>query len=258
VRGYNRSKEKPSRESLGVIPRYHSYQRCNLFHQGWLFDECMNHDVSARGSFPLIGVMETDGGGGIIPDPGDNDPLGTTNSASFLCEGEVLTPADQHIHKVDSWAGGTKEDYITLLRRSGMSAEDATAFALAEECTSTDFYLGGDMARVQVASSVSSSYQDEGFSSALVLCVDLQDATRVLVTLLVVALLPSAEVAHRRMDDCLEEQQDNWVIDGQGRKGVRWSALSSALDRLLCLPGASCDRQYKHPLVTFNHLLKLT
>lgn len=119
--------------------------RASLFHHGWLHGDAARAGRSAAQAWPLIGVLAA--AGALSEDPGDGDALGDGPSAPF--DGR-LAPADAHIHRVDPWAGGSRADMVALLRESGLSAEDAEAFADAEAAGAGDYHFGADMARVQL------------------------------------------------------------------------------------------------------------
>lgn len=119
--------------------------RASLFHHGWLHGAAAREGRSAAQAWPLIGVLAATGA--LSADPGDGDALGVGPSAPF--DGR-LAPADAHIHRVDPWAGGSRADMVALLRESGLSREDAEAFADAEAAGAGDYHFGADMARVQL------------------------------------------------------------------------------------------------------------
>lgn len=119
--------------------------RASLFHHGWLHGDAARAGSSAAQAWPLIGVLAA--AGALSADPGDGDALGDGPSAPF--DGR-LAPADAHIHRVDPWAGGSRADMVALLRESGLSSEDAEAFADAEAAGAGDYHFGADMARVQL------------------------------------------------------------------------------------------------------------
>ena len=93
-----------------------------------------------------------------------------------------LQPADQHIHKVDPYAGGTREDTLQLYIEAGMDAETAAAAVLGAELEAESFHLGADNARVAV------SCHPDG-CAAWAICADLEPGypPRVQATLLLVA-----------------------------------------------------------------------
>lgn len=177
--------------------------RCNLFHQGWLLEQAAEQGVYGRAAYPLIGILAVDASGGIVYDPGDGDALGEGPSAPFVPAGGVLKAADQHIHKVDALAGGSLEEYVSLLMENGLSQEDATVFAQAEIVGADDYYMGADMARVRLrlARDGEDVARTSDSSSAIVLCVDLQEPSvpRVLVTFLVVVLSAGTEAAVKEL-----------------------------------------------------------
>jgi hypothetical protein len=77
-------------------------------------------------------------------------PLTASPTPSSVLAFPPLKPTDQHIHKVDALAGGTVESYIALLVQGGLSKEDAAVFAQVEMSVAEEYFLGADMARVQL------------------------------------------------------------------------------------------------------------
>ena len=204
--------------------------RCNLFHQGWLLAKDAQQGVSGKISYPLLSVIDTDDSGCFSEDPGDNDLLGTIPSVSFLSNGGVMKCADQHIHKVDPWGGGTMEEYCVLLMQTGMTREEADSIAAAEKCYENDYYLGADMARILVT-----HVDDVAFCTSLIICIDLHrpDSPQILLTLLVVALNPEAEYAGSELKHLSNQEKSN------SGGNVSWNTLEKHLQRTLDVGGAS-------------------
>ena len=217
--------------------------RANLFHHGWLYEKAASERVYGKIAYPLIGVVSCSGDGLLCYDPGDGDALGEDPSAPF--DG-TLRPADQHIHKVDSLAGGSLEEYIRLLMETGLSHEDATVFAEVEMSTADEYYMGADMARLQLNTSSSTTC-----TSAVVVCVDLQMSSkpRVLVTYLVV-------VTDKVLQDAVKRLRDEDLCS----KSVDFSILETKLTSLLpSLRTKSTTTEHAIPLDIFkSHFLKIT
>eukprot|EP00927_Polykrikos_kofoidii_P068520 TRINITY_DN63884_c0_g1_i1.p1 TRINITY_DN63884_c0_g1~~TRINITY_DN63884_c0_g1_i1.p1 ORF type:complete len:350 (+),score=56.61 TRINITY_DN63884_c0_g1_i1:81-1130(+) len=137
----------------------------NVYFHGWLFNE----EIEAQGAnlyaaqrFPLIGFWEPIGG--IAAWEEDVPAFGDVRAAG--CKG-CLRPADQHIHKIDAYAGGDREGTIALYMEAGMDRESAEAAVVSSECESDQFHVGSDCARVKLTPT------PEG-SAVWVACVDLK------------------------------------------------------------------------------------
>jgi hypothetical protein len=166
--------------SIVVSTPVRGSRTANLFHHGWIHGDAANRHCSAAQSFPLIGVWGTAGcvsavhhsSAEVDPAPYDDAP----------CNERLLKPADCHIHTVDPFAGGTRDDFIALLMESGMEQDAAVAHSDTEAAMASMYHFGADNARVAVAPSPESPV-----GSAWVLCVDRSSPQiRVLVTLLLV------------------------------------------------------------------------
>lgn len=190
--------------ALAVSTPVRGSPTANLFFQGWLHGAAATAGRSAAQAFPLVGVF---GAAGCVADAGPS-PGGPYDHAP--CDGRLL-PCDAHIHLVDPFAGGSRDDFVALLVESGLGLDDAVAQADAEAAVaSTSYHLGADMARVAVQPSAA-----EPVGSAWVVCVDRgrgegagaaeERPPRVLVTLLLVvdshADCAAAEVAAREAGD---------------------------------------------------------
>lgn len=165
--------------ALAVSTPVRGSPTANLFHQGWLHGAAATAGRSAAQAFPLVGVL---GAAGCVSDGGPS--LSGSPYEFAPCDGR-LVPCDSHIHLVDPFAGGTREDFIALLVESGLDVEDAVAQAGAEAAVAgSSYHLGADMARIAVQPTAA-----DPVGSAWVVCVDRPPAPappRILVTLLVV------------------------------------------------------------------------
>jgi hypothetical protein len=150
-----------------------NHKKTNAYFHGWLFEEVANRRVKGHTGYPLVGFFRPAGCAPFEP----QDAMGDAASAGF---GGRVTPADQHIHTVDVFAGGDADNYRQLLLESGMSLEDANAIIAVEMAGSDDYFVGSDSARffLNAHMPVVTSY---------VVCVDASiSPPRIMVTLLVV------------------------------------------------------------------------
>eukprot|EP00658_Telonema_sp_P-2_P029930 TRINITY_DN22694_c0_g1_i1.p1 TRINITY_DN22694_c0_g1~~TRINITY_DN22694_c0_g1_i1.p1 ORF type:complete len:303 (+),score=60.80 TRINITY_DN22694_c0_g1_i1:147-1055(+) len=140
----------------------------NLYFHGWLFSELAQStpQPGAAQRFPLIGVWEPRGGLSVWSE----DERGTVRSA--------LRPADQHIHKVDAYAGGDRESTIALYIESGYDRETAEAVLTADEADCDTYHVGADAARGRVSPGAQESW-------GWVACVDME-GSKVQICLMVV------------------------------------------------------------------------
>lgn len=84
--------------------------------------------------------------------------------------GGRVQPSDQHIHKIDCYAGGTREGTIQLYVESGYDRETAEAVVTADEMAASQFHVGSDASRIGLRA------LPDG-SAAWLVCVEL-DPTR--------------------------------------------------------------------------------
>ena len=143
-----------------------STDRSNLFYHGWLWKDGRKGDGGGT-AFPLVGLLNPTGCLGYVA-PGT---LGLLGDGPLCGEGE-LRPSENHWHCVDPWAGGTKEDYISLLVESeGMDPAEAAERAEVEAIVANEPHFGADMAQVAVKAE-----GQVGFGT--VVCVDLRLPSR--------------------------------------------------------------------------------
>lgn len=200
--------------ALAVSTPVRGSPTANLFFQGWLHGAAATAGRSAAQSFPLVGVF---GPAGCIFDAGPSRG-GPYDHAP--CDGRLL-PCDSHIHLVDPFAGGTRDEYVALLVESGLEPEEAALQADAEGAVAaSSYHMGADMARVGVRPSAA-----EPVGSAWVVCVDRPPAPappRVLVTLLLV----------------VDSHADCAVVEAVARRaGDGAPARATLLDLVQAVPG---------------------
>jgi len=116
--------------------------KVNLYFHGWLFEHEATLGVNSQ-KYPLIGIFSPIVG---FSEYLDNSLMGNTASAGIDC----FRSADQHIHTVDPFAGGSADSYKVLLIESGMSPEDAEVIASIEAMDANQYYMGSDSARVSL------------------------------------------------------------------------------------------------------------
>jgi hypothetical protein len=147
--------------------------KANLYFHGWLFEHEVMSGNSAAQKNPLIGIFSPMVG---ISEYVDRSLMGTTASAAI----NAFRAADQHIHTIDPFAGGSAESYTQLLIESGMTPEDAQAIAMVEALDANQYYMGSDSARVSLNLSLP-------LNQAWAVCVDKSySKTRIFVTYLLV------------------------------------------------------------------------
>jgi hypothetical protein len=147
--------------------------KVNLYFHGWLFENEVMAGNSAAQKYPHIGVFSPMVG---ISEYIDSSLMGTTASAGI----NAFRSADQHIHTIDPFAGGSAESYKQLLIESGMTAEDAEAIATVEALDANQYYMGSDSARVSLNLGLP-------LNQAWVVCVDKSfTKSRIFVTYLIV------------------------------------------------------------------------
>ena len=160
----------------------------NVWFHGWLYSKAVE-EANSRGAdcklgseadavqrYPLVGIfadstsagastLSSPSAGGFAPFQGTDacfrsaDDASDTRAAGW---GGALQPVDQHLHKVDPHAGGSREDTIELyVSEMGMSREDAVAVVAASEIESDQYHLGSDCARVDVSSIAVDSAVDQ-------------------------------------------------------------------------------------------------
>ena len=141
----------------------------NIYWHGWLFDALVRgagegggagegDDPYAAQRFPLVGVWprtatgaaewteDAAGGGG-----GGGGGAGAALGDARAGWNGRLRPADQHIHKVDPYAGGTREGTIALYLEAGMDRETAEAAVLGAELECDSYHIGSDSARARLS-----------------------------------------------------------------------------------------------------------
>eukprot|EP00656_Telonema_subtile_P019089 TRINITY_DN20377_c0_g1_i2.p1 TRINITY_DN20377_c0_g1~~TRINITY_DN20377_c0_g1_i2.p1 ORF type:complete len:297 (-),score=51.69 TRINITY_DN20377_c0_g1_i2:66-956(-) len=136
----------------------------NLYFHGWLYSELLEREgnsLYAAQRFPLVGVF--DASDGILA----FDPRDVRSAGSGALDAGTVCPADQHIHKIDAYAGGDRDSTIALYMESGMDRDTAEAAVMASEADSNMFHVGADMARIQLN-------PQGGGSLAWAVCVDLE------------------------------------------------------------------------------------
>ena len=127
---------------------------CNIYFHGWLYNDIIESqgaaELSAQQRYPLVGIYHTagidsfsgEGPGGVFSDAQGID-------VRAAGKGELF-PADQHIHKVDAYAGGDRRSTIELYLSEGYDQEMAEAIVVASELECGSFHVGSDAARVSM------------------------------------------------------------------------------------------------------------
>lgn len=170
----------------------------NAYFHGWLFapllDAADREAPFAALRYPLVGVWEPTAG--IAPFESDEH----SNAFRACASGEdvraagsdgVLRPANQHIHKVDAYAGGDRASTIALYMEAGCDRETAEAAVIGDEAAAAEYHFGADSARVCIDARA-------GGSTAVVIAADLEPgaaAPRVQVTHLLVLPADGAAAA---------------------------------------------------------------
>lgn len=195
----------------------------NLFHQGFLHEYAAESGCSAAQKWPLIGVFDANG----CVRPFRSFPE-TEESGVECAPFDALGPADQHIHTVDPFAGGTEEMFVNLLVENGMSHEDAVVFAQVEKTAAGDYHCGADMARVLISSS-------SGLGSGWVVCMDVADThvPRVLVTYLIVANNKRDQEAVSKLVDTFQSRSPLEHVLEKLKTAIPMLNLDGVQDRFL-------------------------
>jgi hypothetical protein len=163
-----------------------SCNECNLYFHGWLHKDYAINNCYGNIIYPLIGIF--DKYDGLINNNNNSQIVNELNYIPF----NSFDFADQHIHKVDLFAGGSRDDYIELLISNGLNIEDAEIFVQIEENSSNDYYLGSDMAKI--------GFNCDNICDTFVVCIDLSDPNnpKILVTLLI--LIFNQEIINNLME----------------------------------------------------------
>jgi hypothetical protein len=120
-----------------------NFSKVNLYFHGFLFENEVLGGLPASQKNPLIGVFSPLVG---FKEYVDSSLIGSVASAGI----DSVRAADQHIHTVDPFAGGTAESYKALLIENGTSAEDADMIIMVESMDANQYYMGSDAARVYI------------------------------------------------------------------------------------------------------------
>ena len=207
----------------------------NLYWHGWLFGDIIESgaEPDAVQRFPLCGIWDPSPGitafdsGDALGDVGLGDDV---RAAGVTC----LRAADQHIHKLDAYAGGDRDGTIALCMEQGFTREAAEASVLAAERECGQYHVGSDTARVALR------LDAPGGAVCWAVCVDLAvPATpRAQVTLLVAlsgddaAALWARRWAPAEGDAALAEEARAELLSGLGGAGlaaVVWQRVEAAL-----------------------------
>lgn len=152
----------------------------NLYFHGWLFAPHVGAGAANGGTegpqavqlFPLCGVWDASAGMGAFEGDATGGYGGGHGDARAAGVGS-LRAADQHIHKVDAYAGGDREGTISLYIEQGFSREAAEAAVVAAELESTQYHVGSDCARVRLDLHAGRAADDGGVAIAWAVCIDL-------------------------------------------------------------------------------------